>query len=498
MVTPPRPALRRYSIVPLVVALALLARGLLLGREMPFLLLWPGVMVCAWFGGLGPGLVATCLSALVTTFLFLEPPDGLSVVKPEDWTGVALFMLLGSALSLLCEMLRRARHKVEHYAQELRRRAEDLVEADLRKNEFLATLAHELRNPLAPLRNAVELLRRSQGDAAVSEQARNMMERQLAQLVRLIDDLLDVSRISRGRVRLRKERVELAAVVHSAVEVSRPLIEAQGHELTVTLPAEAIVLDADATRLAQVISNLLNNAAKYTEKGGDVWLTAKRQGDEAVVSVRDTGIGIAAEHLAYVFEIFSQLTPALERSQGGLGIGLSLVRGLIELHGGRVEARSEGTGRGSEFIVRLPVVDEPVRHEVQEPAAGHPVVEDRKRRILAVDDNRDAADSLALILQMMGHEVQTAYDGREGVELAEAFRPDVVLLDIGMPRLNGYEAARHIRQQPWGQGVALIALTGWGQEEDKRRALEAGFDHHLTKPVEAVALEKLLARLTPA
>jgi CheY-like chemotaxis protein len=316
-------------------------------------------------------------------------------------------------------------------------------------------------------------------------------------MVRLIDDLLDMSRISQGKVQVRKERVDLAAVIRSALEGVRPLMEAQAHELTVTVPPEAIWLDADSTRLAQVISNLLNNAAKYTEKGGHIWLTADRQDGEVVVSVRDTGIGITAEHLVDIFEMFSQVAPALERSQGGLGIGLALVRGLVELHGGKVEAHSGGPGMGSEFIVRLPVVEVPGRQESQEPAQDNQAASGRKRRILAVDDNRDAADSLALMLRMMGHETCTAYDGLEAVQAAATFRPEVVLLDIGLPRMNGYEAARHIRRQPWGKGMTLIALTGWGQEEDKRRALEAGFDHHLTKPPEAAALEKLLARMNP-
>jgi CheY-like chemotaxis protein len=245
--------------------------------------------------------------------------------------------------------------------------------------------------------------------------------------------------------------VELKAVVRSALEAVGPLIQAQAHELTVTLPPEAIYLDADASRLAQVISNLLNNAAKYTEKGGHIWLTAEREGNEAVVSVRDTGIGIAAEHLPHLFQMFSQVAPALERSQGGLGIGLSLVRGLVELHGGRVEARSGGLGRGSEFVVRLPVVDQPVPDEPQQPAEERKAASGRQRRILAVDDNRDAADSLSLMLQMMGHETRTAYDGLEAVQAAATFRPEVVLLDIGLPKMNGYETARQIRKQPGGR-----------------------------------------------
>jgi PAS domain S-box-containing protein len=386
----------------------------------------------------------------------------------------------------------------ERDKEALRQQAEALQEADQRKDNFLAALAHELRNPLAPIRNAVELLRRCEGDAAVMEKARSMMGRQLDHMVRLVDDLLDMSRISQGKVRLCKEQVDLKAAILSAVEEVGPLIQAQAHQLTVTRPPEAIYLDADSSRLVQVISNLLSNAAKYTEKGGHIWLTADRQDNEAVVSVRDTGIGIAAEHLNHIFEMFSQVEPALERSHGGLGIGLAMVRGLVELHGGCVEARSDGIGRGSEFIVRLPIVDVPVLHESPQPAGNNKVIIDRKRRILVVDDNRDAADSLALMLQMMGHETRTAYDGLEAVQLAGMFRPEIVLLDIGLPKMNGFEAARHIRQQPWGDSLDLIAQSGWGQEEDKRRALEAGFDHHLTKPVQAATLEKLLALINSA
>jgi PAS domain S-box-containing protein len=372
-----------------------------------------------------------------------------------------------------------------------------LKDADRRKDEFLATLAHELRNPLAPILNAVELLERSDGNATVTELARNIMRRQLDHMVRLVDDLLDMSRISQGKIQLRRQRVELAMVVHSAVEAVRPLAEAQALELSVTLPPDPIVLHGDSTRLAQVISNLLDNAAKYTEKGGHVWLTVEKHGTEVLVSVKDTGIGIAPENLSHVFEMFSQVAPALERPQGGLGIGLSLVRALVELHGGKVEARSRGLGKGSEFIVRLPVLDMPAVDRAQGKAKENETPSGCKRRILAVDDSRDAANSLALMLQQMGHETRTAYDGLEAIQAAEAFRPEVILLDIGLPKINGYESARQIRQQPWGKGIALIALTGWGQDEDIRRAMDAGFDHHLTKPVEAAALEKLLALNQP-
>jgi PAS domain S-box-containing protein len=375
-----------------------------------------------------------------------------------------------------------------------RKRAEEaLREADRRKDEFLATLAHELRNPLAPLRNALHVLKLTGGNPRVAEEARAVMERQLAQMVRLIDDLLDVSRITRGKLRLRRERVELASIVQSAVEGSRPLIEASGHRLTVVLPPEPLLLDADPTRLAQVFGNLLTNAAKYTDRGGRIGLTAERKGHEVVVAVRDTGIGIAAEHLPRLFEMFSQVAPALERSQGGLGIGLSLARGLVELHGGGIEARSEGLGKGSEFVVRLPLaVRSPNEGQQGAGADEGPCVPGC--RILVADDSRDAADSLAMMLRLAGHEVHAVHDGQEAVEAAGWFRPDVALLDIGMPRLNGLQAARHIRGQPWGKKILLVAITGWGQEEDKRRATEAGFDHHLTKPVDPAALEEVLSR----
>jgi PAS domain S-box-containing protein len=377
-----------------------------------------------------------------------------------------------------------------------RRRAEDaLREADRRKDEFLATLAHELRNPLAPMRNALQVIQLAADDAGAVRQAREMMERQMRHMVRLVDDLLDVSRITRGKLDLRKQRVDVAAVARAAVEASRPLIDAAGHELSVVLPPQPVFVDADPVRLAQVVSNLLNNAAKYTEPGGRVWLTAERQGSDAVVSVRDTGLGIPPEMLSKVFEPFTQVDRTLEKAQGGLGIGLTLVRRLVEMHGGSVEARSAGYGHGSEFVVRLPAVLAAPARDDGPAANGRPAA---RRRILVVDDNRDAAVSLAMMLELMGNEVRTANDGREGVDEAEAFRPDVVVLDIGLPRLNGYEAARHIREQAWGHDVVLIAVTGWGQDEDRRRSKEAGFNFHLVKPVEPAALEKLLAGLLPA
>jgi PAS domain S-box-containing protein len=377
----------------------------------------------------------------------------------------------------------------------LRDQAEQLKEADRRKDEFLATLAHELRNPLAPIRNGLQVMKLAAGNAATVEQARAMMERQLRQMARLLDDLLDVSRITRGKLGFCRERVELASVVQSAVEATRPLIEASAHRLLVALPPEPVFVDADPVRLAQVFANLLTNAAKYTDKAGRIWLSAERQGDEVTVTVRDTGIGIAPEHLPRLFEMFSQVAGALERSQAGLGIGLSLVRGLTEMHGGRVEARSEGLGKGSEFVVRLPVVSDQPPNPAKRGDDGGGTARPR-RRILVADDNRDAADSLALMLRLGGHEVYAVHDGQEAVDAAAWFRPDLALLDIGMPRVNGYEVSRRIREQSWGQGMVLVAVTGWGQEEDKRRATEAGFDHHLTKPVDPAALERLLTLST--
>ena len=370
----------------------------------------------------------------------------------------------------------------------------ELRQADQRKDEFLATLAHELRNPLAPIRNALEVMRLAGNSADAVEQSRRMMERQVVQMVRLVDDLLDVSRITRNKLELRKERIELASVVRSAIETSRPFIEQSDHTLTVTLPPEPIYLDADPTRLEQVFSNLLNNSAKYTERGGHIWLTVEPGEGKVLVRVRDSGIGIPAEALAGIFEMFSQVEGNLERAQGGLGIGLTLVRRLVEMHGGSVEAHSAGRGHGSEFLVRLPMAPAPGRAEQQANGGDEQTIVP-KRRILVVDDNRDSATSLSLMLSILGNEIRTAHDGLEAVQAAAAFRPDVILLDIGLPKLNGYDACRRIREQPWGREMVIVALTGWGQEDDRRRSQEAGFNHHLVKPVDPTILKKLLTEM---
>jgi PAS domain S-box-containing protein len=374
-----------------------------------------------------------------------------------------------------------------------RKQAEEaLQEADRRKDEFLATLAHELRNPLAPLRNGLEILRRSGADAATSERVLGVMERQLKHMVRLIDDLLDLARVSRGTIGLRRERIELATALRNAIETSRPLIEAAGHELSTRIPLEPIFVHADLTRLAQVFSNLLNNAAKYTPAGGRIAVAAERRGAETVVTVGDNGMGIPARSLPYVFDMFEQADRSLERRHGGLGIGLTLVRRLLQLHGGTVEANSDGEGRGSEFIVRLPVLAESPQESRRLVAHEERAVFGQRLRILVADDNADAASTLASVLELFGHEVRVANDGLRAVACASEMQPDIVLLDIGMPEMNGYDACRRIREQAWAKDALLIALTGWGQEDHKRRAQEAGFDHHLIKPVDPGALQKLL------
>jgi PAS domain S-box-containing protein len=373
-----------------------------------------------------------------------------------------------------------------------KRTEEALREADRRKDDFLATLAHELRNPLAPIRNAVEVLKRRELQDPTAQAARAIIDRQLTHMVRLIDDLLDLSRITRGRLELRTARIALATVLENALEASRPHIEQSGHRLEVDLPVQPVYLEADSVRLAQVFINLLNNAAKYSEHGGTIRLSARRDGTDVVVTVSDTGIGIAAEHLPHLFDSFSHVAPVTGYSEGGLGIGLSLARSLVELHGGRIEAASEGPHKGSRFSVRLPALSEvhslatdTASKRDQEPLAA-------RRRILVADDNRDIVESLSLLLELGGNQVMTAGDGREAVDIAERERPDVILLDLGMPRMDGTAACRQIRRQPWGKDVRIIALTGWGQEEARQQTCKAGFNAHLVKPVDPGALQRLL------
>ncbi len=382
----------------------------------------------------------------------------------------------------------------KHLEDELRQRVDELADADRRKDEFLAMLAHELRNPLAPLSNALHLLAQDAGDR---ERITDMAERQVRHLVRLVDDLLDVSRITQGKISLRKERVLLADVVTRATEMMREALEGRGHQLTVSLPPRPVHLEADGARLAQVVGNLLSNAAKFTPTGGSIGLTAETLTDEVVVRVRDTGVGLAPELLPHVFDLFVQGDASLDRTRGGLGIGLTLVRRLVELHGGRVEARSAGIGHGSEFLVYLPTLRPPLAESaaVAEAPQREPMRARGGLSILLVEDSPDAAESLAMVLRTWGHEVEVAFDAPAGLELAERLTPDVIVSDVGLPGMDGYELAGRLRAHPRFGRAVLIALSGYARDEDKRRALEAGFDHHLVKPPDLAALSDLLGRV---
>src|SRR5688572_7866161 len=400
--------------------------------------------------------------------------------------------ILRAKVSVFAELYRKTR-ALERLNSELEQRVADrtaaleattaaLQEADRRKDEFLAILAHELRNPLAPIRTAVQLLRKRDLAETQTMRAREVIERQVQHLVCLIDDLLDVSRITRGMITLQRERVLLDSVVARAVETARPLIDARRHELTLDLPEELLSVEGDPTRLVQIVGNILHNAAKFMEPGGRISLSVAREDTYAVVRVKDTGMGIPKELVAKIFDLFSQVHQKSETAHGGLGIGLALVRRLVEMHGGVVSASSPGPSLGTELTIRLPLVG------VQTASLGAPMETKRPpvvspRRILVADDNNDAVEALALQLQLAGHDVRTANDGLEALEVADSFAPQVVLLDLGMPRMDGYETARQIRRRWWGRSATLVALTGWGQQQDRQRTSDAGFDVHLVKPV---------------
>ncbi|WP_031363227.1 ATP-binding protein [Caballeronia sordidicola] len=388
--------------------------------------------------------------------------------------------------------LLRAREKAEVALEEKRVAEEALREADRRKDAFMATLAHELRNPLAPMRNVVDLLRLKNFADPQLLWARDVLDRQMVQMTHLVDGLLEVSRISEGKITLRRESLDLATALKYAAEACQSIVAAASHTLTVELPHQPVFINADPTRFSQIVQNLLNNAAKYTPDGGAIWLTGRREGEQAVISVRDNGIGIATEHLPSLFEMFSQLGAGLERSQGGLGIGLSLVRTLTELHGGSVSAHSGGAGLGSEFIVRLPLSNEPnatAASHVPDPPARNAT----RHRVLIVDDNEDAAESLAMLLQAEGYDARTASDGKTGVRIADEFAAEAIILDIGLPDMTGYEVAQAVRQSQSGKSALVIALTGWGQKQDKQDAELAGCDFHFTKPVDLGRLLAILA-----
>ncbi len=376
--------------------------------------------------------------------------------------------------------------------EHLRRQADELAEAAQRKDEFLAMLAHELRNPLAPILNAAQVMRLRYDDSEVLARMREVVEQQVRHLSRLVDDLLDVSRITRGKIQLRKEPVDLATIVSHAVQAARPVIEARGHSLSVLIAPEPMRLNADPTRLRQVLANLLDNASKYTNPGGTIAIDARPEGEEVVVRVRDNGIGIAPEMLPRVFELFTQADVSLDRSSGGLGIGLTLVKSLVLMHAGRIHLNSDGLGHGCEVVVRLPLqpITEPTGAANRRDSDARP--DAAPLHILVIDDNKSAADTLSLLLQLSGHVTRVAYAGPEALDAAAAFRPDVALLDIGLPSMDGFEVARRLRHRPETQDVVLVAITGYGQEEIVQRAREAGFDHHLLKPLD---LDKLLALL---
>jgi PAS domain S-box-containing protein len=413
--------------------------------------------------------------------------------------------LIGVISFVSAESERRYTKSDLSFAEELARRAGiaienaqlyvELKERDRRKDEFLATLAHELRNPLAPIRNGLQLLNMRGVDSETSENLLKIMERQVDHLVRLVDDLLNASRVMRGKIELRKEPVQLATIIAHAVETANLLIQSQDHQLTIDTPPESLMLEADPVRLTQIIANLLANAAKYTEKGGHIWLTVKSQNGQGIISIRDNGIGVAPDMLPHIFELFVQADHATSRAQGGLGIGLTLVKNLVEMHGGKVEVHSSGLGKGSEFIVRLPLLTAKSPTADFNHALEQPVLSVSGHRLLVVDDNVDSAKTLAALLRLKGHDVQTAFDGISAIEMAKQHRPQMIFLDIGMPGMDGYEVARRVRNDSDLKSIVLAAVTGWGQQEDRRRSAEAGFDHHLVKPLISSDIEELLMNL---
>ena len=451
------------------------------------------------FDGLSALGIARTVCPL-TPFIFVSGAIGEEQAIETLKNGATDYVLkqrLDRLVPSMWRALREAEERAERkrLEEELRRHAEELAEAHRRKDEFLAMLAHELRNPLAPIRNALHIMKLRPTEDASSQQARAVIERQVAHLTQLVDDLLDVARITQGKIALRKEWLDLAQLVQRAVETTRPLIDKRQHVLHVALPAEPVHVLADPVRLEQILINLLTNAAKYTDPGGRIEVHARAEEGVVVVAVRDSGVGISAEMQSRIFDLFMQAEHTLDRSLGGLGIGLTLVRRLVDLHGGQIAVHSAGRGQGSTFTVRLPVgaAEAAAANEPGPDNAGAHGGARGARRVLVVDDNRDGAESLAMMLRLWGHEVSVAYDGLAGLELAKADPPAVIVLDIGLPGLDGYEAARRLRAEPATADALLIALTGYGQEEDRRRARAAGFDHHLVKPVDHGALQAVLA-----
>ena len=486
-----RPALLRYAGAVPIVALFVALRGLMdpfVGEQSPYVFLLPGIVLSAWLGGIGPGFFATLLSALAADWFFIEPI--WSVLEYDkglpEIVRIHIYIADGLIISWLVGQLHSS-------VQKSRRNEAELAQADKRKDDFLAVLGHELRNPLAPLSNGIELLKRRDADPETVRQTVEMMDRQVRLMTHLVDDLLDVARIRRGKVVLQKEVLALSEIVSAAVELCRPMIEARRHRLSFELPDVPVWVDADAIRLTQVLTNLLSNAAKYTPEGGEIRLSVRSTATNVSISVRDNGIGIAADRLPRVFELFQQADDSPAHTQTGLGLGLAVVRSLVQAHGGTITAHSGGPGRGSEFTVRLPVAaaasEERPSDQVRECDAG-----ERSLRILLVDDRLDAARSLAQLLEFDGHQTRVVGDGPSALDEAGEWCPDVVLLDIGLPGIDGYEVARRLRARDAAYKPLLVATTGHGRPDDVRRARDAGFDHHLLKPVRLDELQRLLER----
>ena len=458
--------------------------------NVPYVTLYGAVAIAVWFGGVGPAVLAMVVGYAFVNVRYIGPRGVLAIDAPSGTIELALFALSCALIIVLGEAMRRARDRYRASEAELKERARQLQRADNNKSQFLAVMAHELRNPLAPLRTGLELLRLQHEDPQARE-THDMMERQIVQLTRLIDDLLDVSRIDRGKLELRSERVAVEAVLRTAVDTARPNIDAKGHAFALrSPPPPPLFVEGDPVRLAQVVSNLLNNAAKFTPPKGRIELAAREEQGQVLISVADNGIGIAPEHLKEVFDMFVQLDASNVTAAGGLGLGLTLARSIVERHRGTIEARSAGLGKGTQFIIRLPRVAAPERKPPQESA---PPPARARRRVLVVDDNVDAAQTLAQYLRMDGHRVESALDGEAALRIAEVLHPDIAFIDLNMPRMDGIEVAQRLRVTSWGRGARLVALTGMGQQADIARTREAGFDEHITKPADLRRVARLAA-----
>jgi signal transduction histidine kinase len=482
-----------YGVAILSVLFALALRVLawpIFQAEAPFLFFVAAVVLSAWYGGLGPGLLATFLSSLATEYYLLPPFQQLQHLQLSHLIWICTFSGIGAFVSYLMENLHIARHRSEEIGRTAVLRVAESEKARKRQDEFLAMLSHELRNPLYAILNAATILKSNNPSEQIAQRAGRVIERQIDHTSRLLDSLLDTSRFMHGKIDLQLERVDLNTIIIVSVDSCRPLIESRRQTLTVATASEPLPVDADPVRLEQVFTNLLNNAAKFTTIGGHIWITAAREGNEAIVLVRDNGIGIAPELLPDIFDIFVQGKRSSDRSEGGLGVGLTLVRALVALHHGKIEAHSDGVGQGSQFLIRLPLFE---RQELAVPTAEGPLKMASGLKILLVEDSVDSAELVGFLLSADGHTVKLAHDGESGIAIAAEFVPQIILLDIGLPGMDGYEVAEHLRRDPVLSKIPLIALTGYGRDTDRNRSTQAGFCRHLTKPVD---LDKLRQALT--